>query len=245
MRRKRRKRFPVSYLRQYGIFDPGKFTDPITLVGCGGIGSSLAMTLAKLGIKNLVLIDDDIVEPHNIPNQAYYPDDIGKPKVEALAKHVSTLGAEPTIYQSCLEDKAQEIQGLVCSGLDSMPPRENLWEIVKEQNESAYFDGRLGGQKIVLYGVDLKNDDYKLAYEDTLHPEDEAEELPCTERAIIDVAYVIGGLITRGIRKYIKDEEVSFVQYINWDDFSINSIPSASDYCKANGIIKGEKSGSH
>lgn len=226
----------ISFLRQFDIFNPHEFAEPITIVGCGGIGSSLAVTLAKMGIQNLNLIDDDRVEVHNVPNQTYFPDDVGKFKVDALGAHIQKLGAEPNVYPSLLEENEEVLaSGVVCSGLDSMPARYNLWNILKNRKESAYFDGRLGGQKVLLYGVDLKDKVFKEAYEETLHPEDESEPLPCTERIIIDVSFLVSAVIARSLRVYLKESKIEFAQFIDWEELTINRIPSASDYIKSMG----------
>src|SRR5690554_7355564 len=52
------------------------------------------LQLAKLGITNITVWDFDVVEEHNVPNQLFGLNDIGKPKVEALkqivAEHTGT-----------------------------------------------------------------------------------------------------------------------------------------------------------
>ncbi|MBL8776059.1 MAG: ThiF family adenylyltransferase [Acidimicrobiales bacterium] len=39
----------------------------VVVVGCGGIGSILVELLARLGVGHLIVIDDDVVEPTNLP----------------------------------------------------------------------------------------------------------------------------------------------------------------------------------
>jgi hypothetical protein len=56
------------------------------IIGCGGVGSIVALHLGALGISELVLIDHDRVEITNFNRQfAYRRRDIGRPKAEALA----------------------------------------------------------------------------------------------------------------------------------------------------------------
>ncbi len=60
------------------------------LIGVGRSGSSLALALARLGARHLTLIDPDTIEPHNLGEMEGVTEaDIGKPKVEALAAHLS------------------------------------------------------------------------------------------------------------------------------------------------------------
>jgi molybdopterin/thiamine biosynthesis adenylyltransferase len=64
----------------------------IILIGLGGVGSQIALALARKGAGSLVLLDHDIVEPSNLPRQVYYPKDIGKPKAYALARTLAREG---------------------------------------------------------------------------------------------------------------------------------------------------------
>ena len=81
--------------RQQDLIDPDQLDVPITVVGCGGIGSFVVLTLAKMGCRALTVYDDDRVEPHNIPNQAYRLADVGRLKVEALAELVREVAGAP------------------------------------------------------------------------------------------------------------------------------------------------------
>src|SRR5438105_2371271 len=64
----------------------------IILLGLGGVGSQIALALARKGVGKLVLLDHDIVEPSNLPRQVYYPKDIGKPKAYTLAANLAREG---------------------------------------------------------------------------------------------------------------------------------------------------------
>jgi hypothetical protein len=53
----------------------------VAVVGLGGVGSILVEGLARLGVGDLVLIDDDIVDETNLPRLiAAEREDVGKPK---------------------------------------------------------------------------------------------------------------------------------------------------------------------
>jgi molybdopterin/thiamine biosynthesis adenylyltransferase len=55
----------------------------VNIIGLGGIGSAAATPIARVGCKRLILFDDDIVEDHNLENQDYDIQHIGRPKVKA------------------------------------------------------------------------------------------------------------------------------------------------------------------
>lgn len=62
------------------------------IAGAGGIGSNVAMLLARAGIGRLVVVDHDVVSLRNLNRQAYFADQVGIPKVEALAANIGRLG---------------------------------------------------------------------------------------------------------------------------------------------------------
>jgi sulfur carrier protein ThiS adenylyltransferase len=66
-----------------GVHDTVK-QSTIGIAGVGGLGSSVAIALARTGIGHLIIVDFDIVEPSNLNRQQYFIDQIGMPKVYAL-----------------------------------------------------------------------------------------------------------------------------------------------------------------
>jgi sulfur carrier protein ThiS adenylyltransferase len=56
----------------------------IGIAGVGGLGSAIAIALARTGIGHLIIADFDIVEPSNLNRQQFFIDQIGLPKVYAL-----------------------------------------------------------------------------------------------------------------------------------------------------------------
>ncbi len=63
----------------------------VGIIGAGGLGSNVAMMLARSGIRSLTLADPDVVEASNLNRQAYFPEDVGSAKVLALARHLEAL----------------------------------------------------------------------------------------------------------------------------------------------------------
>ena len=57
----------------------------VGVAGLGGLGSHLAIMLARLGVGRIVLADFDRVELANIHRQQYFLSDVGQTKCEALA----------------------------------------------------------------------------------------------------------------------------------------------------------------
>lgn len=57
----------------------------VAIIGCGGLGSNAAAMLLRSGVRTLTLVDFDVVEESNLNRQLYFRDQLGRPKVEALA----------------------------------------------------------------------------------------------------------------------------------------------------------------
>lgn len=63
----------------------------VGIAGLGGLGSNVAITLARIGIGTLIMADFDVVEPSNLNRQQYFIHQIGMPKVEALQENISKI----------------------------------------------------------------------------------------------------------------------------------------------------------
>ncbi|MCK7474448.1 MAG: ThiF family adenylyltransferase [Rhodopseudomonas palustris] len=56
----------------------------VGIAGVGGLGSAVAIALARTGVGRLIIADFDLVEPSNLNRQQYFLDQLGQPKVYAL-----------------------------------------------------------------------------------------------------------------------------------------------------------------
>jgi sulfur carrier protein ThiS adenylyltransferase len=113
----------------------------VGIAGLGGLGSSVAVALARVGVGHMVLADFDVVEPSNLNRQQYFVDQIGLPKVDALQEnlrrinpyvhiggHKVVLNREniPEIFASTpivveAFDRAEMKEMLISTILDSLP----------------------------------------------------------------------------------------------------------------------------
>jgi len=69
----------------------------VGIAGLGGLGSVVAMALARVGVGTLILVDFDVVEPSNLNRQQYFVHQIGIPKTEALRENLSRVNPYVTI----------------------------------------------------------------------------------------------------------------------------------------------------
>ena len=61
----------------------------VLVVGCGGLGSPIAVYLAASGIGKIHLVDFDTVDVMNLHRQVFYSlEDVGKPKAAVLSEFI-------------------------------------------------------------------------------------------------------------------------------------------------------------
>ena len=122
----------VSFLRHAGWISPEDLQDTLTIVGCGAVGSHFALIAAKMGFHNFSLWDADIVEDHNLPNQAYDVEHIGKKKVEALAEVLKRFNPEVQIETHdtfFTKENKDEIFGPLVIATDTMSSRQDFVDV--------------------------------------------------------------------------------------------------------------------
>lgn len=203
----------ANYRRQSGIVDIESFRDnPISIVGCGAIGSYVASSLAKMGLTNFHLYDFDKVEAHNLPNQFFKESDIGKLKTEATLEAMQDFNSDVSVdsYHSKVEktnfpNKAK----IVISCVDVMDVRKYLFEECKKDKDVQLFiDCRMGGLQGQVYVVDLTSKKEIANYEKTLFENGDAVQLRCTEKSIIFTVLGIASLVCQQIKAVIKGEKI-------------------------------------
>jgi len=63
----------------------------VGIAGAGGLGSSVAVSLARAGIGKLIIVDFDRIEISNLNRQQYFWTQIGKIKVRALLENLRKI----------------------------------------------------------------------------------------------------------------------------------------------------------
>jgi molybdopterin/thiamine biosynthesis adenylyltransferase len=197
----------MDFSRQTDLVDAEALETPITIVGCGGIGSFTALALGKMGCTHLTVYDDDLVEDQNIPIQLYRIGDVGQLKVERLADIIKSftgtgIDARPERVQG------QRLQGIVVSGVDSMEGRRRIWDrsIRFKAGVAAYIDARMGAEVSRIYTVRPADPDHVRFYERTLYSDDEALQLPCTAQAIVYTGFGIASLVAGQVKRVAMGE---------------------------------------
>ena len=174
--------------RHISVFSPDAVKYPIHIIGVGATGSFVAMELARMGCPVLNIYDFDELEIHNIPNQYYDTQDLGKPKVEALAEKLKLINPSIVVnaYNGKVLPKASEegkgideMSGYVFLLVDSMKTRKELWEAVKKNKNIIHcWESRLGSDQARVYSLDMSVKNFD-KYEQDFYEDDNAEVSAC------------------------------------------------------------------
>lgn len=91
--------------RTGGILSPTVASKKVLILGCGSVGSTVAMQLARSGMGSMTLIDSERVESANVGRSSYFSEAIGEWKVSALASMMRRINPHLTVqaYNSTLQ----------------------------------------------------------------------------------------------------------------------------------------------
>lgn len=87
-----REEFEAAQIARHGSENQQKLANArVGIAGLGGLGSAVALHLARLGVGTLVLADFDTVDVTNLHRQQYGIAHLGMPKTEALAEQIAAI----------------------------------------------------------------------------------------------------------------------------------------------------------
>ena len=117
----------------------------VATCGLGGLGSNIAIALARAGIGRLILIDFDRVDITNLHRQQYKVSQIGKYKTEALSENLLEVAPYIKIETITVRITEDNFAGLledadvVCEAFDDAEAKAMLVNGVLEQLPSIYL----------------------------------------------------------------------------------------------------------
>ena len=123
-----------------------KFAGAVVAVcGLGGLGSNIAIALARAGIGKLILIDFDSVDITNLHRQQYKASQIGMYKTEALAENLSEIApysALETYNIMLTEENVPELlkeADVICEAFDDPECKAILANVVLSDMYGKYL----------------------------------------------------------------------------------------------------------
>ena len=117
----------------------------VAVCGLGGLGSNIAISLARAGVGKLILIDFDSVDVTNLHRQQYKVSQVGLAKTEALLENLKEI-APYTKYETHLaritDDNAHLLldeADIICEAFDDAESKAMLANFVLENMPDKYL----------------------------------------------------------------------------------------------------------
>ena len=134
---------PLRYKRNLSTVTAGEqlklFNSRVAVVGCGGLGGYIIEEITRLGIGNIVAIDHDIIEEHNLNRQLLSNiNNMGSHKVDIAFKRVKEINPAVTLTPFkktfTLANGADLLKNcdLAIDALDSIPCKQELANVCKK-----------------------------------------------------------------------------------------------------------------
>jgi len=117
----------------------------VAVCGLGGLGSNIAIALARAGVGKLILCDFDRVEITNLHRQQYKADQIGRYKTEALAENLKEIAPYLSLEvhtERITEENAATLlkdADIICEAFDSAEAKAMLAELVLTEMRGTYL----------------------------------------------------------------------------------------------------------
>ena len=130
----------------------------VAICGLGGLGSNIAIALARAGIRKLILIDFDRVDISNLHRQQYKAAQIGLYKTEALAENLAEIAPYTEVNAVTVKITEENLAALlkdadvVCEALDNAEAKAMLVNGILEQLPDCYLVAASG-----MAGMDSPN----------------------------------------------------------------------------------------
>ena len=197
-------------LKEIGEVGQQKLQDAsVLVVGCGGLGSPIAVYLASSGIGKIYLIDFDTVHITNLHRQVFYTlEDVDKPKAEVLTTFIKKRApftevrfTNEAITKKNVVDFIESVD-VVVDGTDSLPTKYLLNDACVIANKplvygSLYkFDGY-----IATFNVFQKDGSYSANLRDAF-PEIATDIPNCEEAGTLNS--IVGMIATQQVNEVLK-----------------------------------------
>ena len=117
----------------------------VAICGLGGLGSNIAIALARAGVGRLILIDFDRVDITNLHRQQYKAEQIGMYKTVALAKNLGEIAPYISLEihtERITEDNVLTLlkdADIICEAFDDAECKAMLTEIVLTEMRDKYL----------------------------------------------------------------------------------------------------------
>lgn len=218
--------------RQASIIDSSLLAkQKIYIIGCGAIGSYAAVNLAKMGILNIEVWDNDVVSIENMNNQFFRFSDIGKNKAAALQDLILDFtGVKIKTHETKFEEGTaihsffNNEDAIMISAVDSMGVRKLIFdEIVSNEmgnNVRFIIDPRMSAEAYLQFSCRMDKTASMENYAKSLYTDEAAVQERCTAKSTIYTATSAAAMVCKTVKNIIMGEQ--YPKMISWDIKSSN-----------------------
>lgn len=223
--------------RQSGIINSDWIrSKQITIVGCGGIGSHLALALARMGAENLKLIDPDVVSIENVNSQGFDMIDVGKHKVDAVKqKIIRAVGIMPTTDKRYITSASSlnflNDGSVIVLAVDNMESRKVIADLIEKTGADLLLINPAMGAEYITIDV-YKTDYYSRGlakFREAWFSDEDGVQEDCTSKATIYTTLLISGFICKIIKDRVMSNSYMRQLTFNVKDNAIMSMFSSED----------------
>lgn len=181
----------------------------VLIIGCGGLGGTIAIHLATSGIGKIHLVDFDKVDLTNLHRQVFFTlEDVGRPKSEVLAEAIQkrtsftevSFSSDPLLKSNAIQ--LVSLYDIVVDATDSLPTKYLLNDVCVLQNKplvygSLYkFDGYVS-----TFNLSLHEGEYSANLRDAF-PEMNTDIPNCEEAGTLNA--IVGMIATAQVNEVLK-----------------------------------------
>lgn len=192
----------------------------ITIIGLGGIGSNVALPLARLNPKKLFLIDPDVVEEVNLAGQAFFNNHVGMKKVDAVAEVLySWAGYKKIAAIPTLLTEGTDFGEITITGFDNMNARKIAFtNFMDSPAAKLLVDARMSVDTIQIFTLLKEDTEFLDIYRDKwLFSDAMAQTAPCSMKQTSYTGSILGGLVVNIIINYISSSFKAFPKQIMYN----------------------------
>jgi molybdopterin/thiamine biosynthesis adenylyltransferase len=184
----------LNTMRHESVFNPAEHNVPIHIVGAGATGSHVFSSLINLGITNISVYDPDIVSEHNLANQIYTGQDVGRFKVFGCSRYykekvgTNTLPDDmrfiaESVTPRSISDYDYCSVGIVFLLVDDMATRSEIFRaLVRTKNVFLVIETRMGSTHGNVFTINPFDTDMCRDWQNTLVDDTDEENIelsPC------------------------------------------------------------------
>lgn len=210
---------PQRFSRQEGLA-PHKLLGEAkcVVVGAGAVGRQVAPMLAAMGVGELVIYDDDVVNEVNWAPQMFRPDSDGDNKAHLVYNQCRRLNPDCRVQEKLrrfgLADHASLKDVWVFSCVDSMESRRLLWEAAVKGGARWFGDARCAGETVRVLAEGEVIETSRYAKPDVLFTDAEAHRGACATKMTVYSACHTASLLVASFAQYLRGVKQGFTDHL-------------------------------